>query len=63
LLAMARDSQSYPQARVCEDLRLLHAAGCTVALRQYPGADRLAKWMLADLDRWMMEFVCGNRAS
>jgi phospholipase/carboxylesterase len=62
LLAMARDSQSYPQARVCEDLRLLHAAGCTVALRQYPGADGLAQWMLADLDRWIMELVCGNRA-
>jgi phospholipase/carboxylesterase len=60
LLATARNSQSYPPARVCEDLRLLHAAGCTVALRQYPGADRLAKWMLADLDRWVMEFICGN---
>lgn len=62
LLAMARDSQAYPSARVCEDLQLLHAAGCTVALRQYPGADGLAKWMLADLDRWIMELVCGNRS-
>jgi phospholipase/carboxylesterase len=62
LLAMARHSEAYPSARVCEDLRLLHAAGCTVALRQYPGTDGLAKWMLADLDRWMMEFVCRNHA-
>jgi phospholipase/carboxylesterase len=61
LLAMARDSQSYPQARVCDDLRLLHAAGCTVALRQYPGTDGLVKCMLADLDRWLMEHVCGHR--
>jgi phospholipase/carboxylesterase len=60
LLAMSRNSQAYPSARVCDDLRLLHAAGCTVALRQYPGADGLAKWMLADLDRWMMELVCGS---
>jgi len=62
LLAMSRDSQAYPAARVCEDLRLLHAAGCTVAMRQYPGADGLTKWMLADLDRWMMDLVCGASA-
>jgi phospholipase/carboxylesterase len=59
LLATSRDSQSYPQSQVCDDLRLLHAAGCTVALRQYPGRDGLTKWMLADVDRWMMELVCG----
>lgn len=59
LLATSRDSKRYPQQRVCQDLRLLHAAGCTVALRQYPGGDGLTKWMLADVDRWMMELVCG----
>jgi phospholipase/carboxylesterase len=63
LLAMSRNSQVYPSTRVCEDLRLLHAAGCTVALRQYPGADGIAKVMLADLDRWIMELVCGNRSA
>jgi len=61
LLASARASESYPEARVCEDLRLLHAAGCTVALRQYPGADGLTGRMLSDLNRWLMELVCGNR--
>jgi phospholipase/carboxylesterase len=60
LLAMSRDSQAYPSNRVCDDLRLLHAAGCTVALRQYPGSDGLAKCMLADVNRWIMELVCGN---
>lgn len=60
LLAMARNSLSYPQARVCEDLRLLHAAGCTLALRQYPANQDVPRWMLADLDRWMMELVCGK---
>jgi phospholipase/carboxylesterase len=60
LLATSRDSQIYPTTRVCEDLRLLHAAGCTVALRQYPGADQLTTKMLSDLDRWLMELVCGK---
>jgi phospholipase/carboxylesterase len=63
LLAMSRNNSDYPPARVCDDLRLLHAAGCTVALRQYPGTDGLAEWMLADLDRWMMELVCGSRST
>ena len=60
LLAMTRDSRGYPDDRVCDDLRLLHAAGCTVALRQYPRGDELTTVMLADLDRWLMEFVCGG---
>ncbi|MCI0333749.1 MAG: hypothetical protein L0228_11070 [Planctomycetes bacterium] len=59
LLATSRESRAYPSARVCDDLRLLHAAGCTVALRQYPGGDGLTTQMLADLDRWLMDLVCG----
>jgi phospholipase/carboxylesterase len=58
-LATSRDSRAYPASRVCRDLRLLHAAGCTVALRQYPGGDGLTSNMLADLDHWLMELVCG----
>ncbi|MGH9818180.1 MAG: alpha/beta hydrolase, partial [Candidatus Acidiferrales bacterium] len=58
-LATSRDSRAYPASRVCRDLRLLHAAGCTVALRQYPGGDDLTSNMLADLDGWLMELVCG----
>ena len=57
---MSRDSRDYPDRRVCDDLRLLHSAGCTVALRQYPGGDELTTNMLSDLDRWLMEFVCGS---
>jgi phospholipase/carboxylesterase len=60
LLAMSRHSRDYPDERVCGDLRLLHSAGCTVALRQYPGSDELTTNMLSDLDRWLMEFVCGS---
>jgi len=60
LLATSRDSQAYPSDRVCQDLRLLHVAGCTVALRQYPGGDDLTSNMLSDLDRWLMELVCAE---
>jgi phospholipase/carboxylesterase len=60
-LVTSRDSRRYPTSRVCNDLRLLHAAGCTVALRQYPGSDHLTTKMLSDLDHWLMDLVCGNK--
>jgi phospholipase/carboxylesterase len=60
LLASSRESGTYPDRRVCSDLRLLHAAGCTVALRIYPGGDELTTTMLSDLNRWLMELVCGT---
>ena len=62
-VATGRQSQDYPESEVCRDLRLLHAAGCTVALRQYPCGDDLTTTMLADLDRWIMELVCPSPAS
>jgi predicted esterase len=61
-LATGRHSQNYPEQAVCRDLRLLHAAGCTVALRQYPGGDELTTTMLEDLDRWIMGLVCPAQA-
>jgi phospholipase/carboxylesterase len=58
LIATSRQSRKYPEQHVCRDLRLLHAAGCTVALRQYPGKDELTTGVLGDLNRWLMERVC-----
>jgi phospholipase/carboxylesterase len=60
LLASSRDNRSYGAQQVCRDLRLLHTAGCTVALRQYPGGDDLTCGMLADMNRWLMDLVCGG---
>jgi phospholipase/carboxylesterase len=60
LLVTSRDSGDYPASQVCTDLRLLHSAGCTVALRQYPGRDELTNNMLSDLNRWLMHLVCGG---
>lgn len=62
MLATSRESRRYPPPSVCRDLRLLHAAGCNVALRQYPGGDSLTTEMLSDLDRWLMDLVCGSKA-
>jgi phospholipase/carboxylesterase len=60
LLVCSRDSSNYPASRVCSDLKLLHSAGCTVALRQYPGSDDLTSKMLSDMDQWLMDLVCGG---
>ena len=59
-VACARASTLYPTETVCHDLRLLHTAGMSVILREYPGDDSLAPQMLADMDRWIMEQVTGN---
>ena len=62
LLTTSRDSRAYPADQVCQDLRLLHSAGCVVSLRQYPGGDGLTSGMLSDLNRWVMDLVCGSKA-
>lgn len=59
LLAASKESPAFGEAAVGRDLRLLHSAGCRVAVRQYPGDDDLTDSMLADLNRWAMEIVCG----
>lgn len=60
LLAASQRSSNYATDQVCGDLRLLHSAGCTVALRQYPGDNQLTDNMLADVNRWIMEIVCNS---
>lgn len=63
LLSASRESAAYNEASVCNDLRLLHSAGCRVAVRQYPGSDDLTTAMLADLNRWLMQLVCDGGQS
>ena len=52
-----RNSIDFDQEQLCEQLRLLHVAGFSVTLRQYPGHDELAPPALADLNRWIMEMI------
>lgn len=56
-LAVARDSREYPPDTACDDLRLLHAAGMSVILRQYPCGQELTAQMLRDVDRWIIEQI------
>jgi phospholipase/carboxylesterase len=44
-------------------LRLFHAAGGRLAVRLYPSVDSLTAAMLADVNRWVMEQVCGGSES
>jgi phospholipase/carboxylesterase len=62
-LVCNRAAVRYPSAAVCEDLRLIHSAGMTIMLREYPGSDGLSPQMLADMDRWLMEQITGAGVS
>jgi phospholipase/carboxylesterase len=56
-LASGRDSSEYQAAEVCQDLRLMHSAGMSITLRQYPCGHELTPQMLADVDRWIIEQI------
>ncbi len=43
-------------------LRVFHAAGAMLSLRIYPGAQALSKAILTDVNRWLMDEVCGTSA-
>lgn len=55
--AHCRKSDAFDQETLCQQLRLLHVAGFSVTLRQYPGGDQLSAPALADLNRWIMEMI------
>lgn len=59
LLAVARESNVYPEQDFCRDLRLLHAAGCKVDLHYYRWGDELNTETFNNLNRWLMTLVCG----
>jgi len=42
---------------VCDTLPMLHAAGLTLDIRQYPCGDELLTNMLSDANHWMMHLV------
>jgi len=62
-LATGRGSSDYPADQVCVDLRLLHTAGLSVTLRQYPCGHELLPQMLADINRWIMEQIDPSSAA
>ena len=40
-------------------LRLFHAAGASLAMRIYPGRKHCSKAILGDVNRWLMDEICG----
>jgi phospholipase/carboxylesterase len=56
-LAAGRTSGEYQTVEVCENLRLLHTAGMSITLRQYPCGHELSPQMLSDVDRWIIEQI------
>jgi predicted esterase len=62
LLCCQRKSVITQAAHTDRMLRLFHAAGAALAMRIYPGRDELSHTSLADVNRWVMDEVCGTPA-
>lgn len=62
-LAGGAASSRYQSERVCEDLRLLHAAGVGVTLRHYPSGDEVHPQCLHDVNAWMMDCLASRRGA
>ncbi len=62
LLCCRRSSVMEQAAHTDRTLRLFHAAGAALAMRIYPGSNDLSKAVLADVNRWVMDEVCGKPA-
>jgi len=60
LLCRGREGDAAAAHGIDRTLRLFHAAGTMLALRIYPDQDPLSPAVLADVNRWVMEDVCGE---
>ena len=43
-------------------LRVFHAAGAMLSMRIYPGSNDRSPAILADVNRWLMDEICGTSA-
>jgi hypothetical protein len=57
LITHGRRAGHYGERKACQDLRILHAAGMALAVRQYPDENQLDDQLLGDVNRWIMEQV------
>jgi phospholipase/carboxylesterase len=55
--AHSRQDEEFAQDTLCQQLRLLHIAGFSVTLRQYPSDDCLNPKTLSDMNKWVMETI------
>lgn len=63
LLCCRRHAVADAPAHTDRMLRLFHAAGAALAMRIYPDRDDLSRTVLADVNRWVMDEVCGTPAT
>jgi phospholipase/carboxylesterase len=55
--AHGRNNKAFKQSQLCQQLRLLHIAGFSVTLRQYPTEVCTNQKTLSDMNRWIMETI------
>lgn len=60
LLCCHGDSSPEAARHTDQTLRLFHAAGASLAMRIYPGRNDLSKAILCDVNRWLMDEICGT---
>lgn len=60
LCCLAAAARETPE-RTDRTLRLFHAAGAMLAMRIYPGRRELSRAVLADVNRWLMDEICGPK--
>lgn len=62
LLCCHRNAARDDSRQTDRTLRVFHAAGAMLAMRIYPGSQELSKAILADVNRWLMDEICGAAA-
>lgn len=62
MLVAGLESESYPQERVCGDLRLLHSAGIKLQIVHLPAGDELTTATLRTINGWMMQQIGEKRS-
>jgi phospholipase/carboxylesterase len=63
LMLAVSPGKQYGLDSVMNDLRLLHSAGFSLALRLYPEGDDLTTTMMSDANRWIMDQFCPTAAA
>lgn len=63
LMCTDRQDCDRQAAAIDRTLRVVHAAGATLAMRVYPTTRKLTRVVLEDVNRWLMETVTGPPAT
>ncbi|HMO14206.1 MAG TPA: hypothetical protein PKD64_10645 [Pirellulaceae bacterium] len=61
--AHARRSNRFGECTLCQNLKLLHVAGFSLVLKQYPCGDSLDSQVFHDMNTWIMETISDSSHS